>query len=283
MTYREMLDMGEKFLGDADITEARSNAWLLLAMTCRIDRSFYYLHMDGEVLPEQLSEYQSVLKKRAEHIPIQYITGETEFMGLKFKVNSNVLVPRQDTETLVEEVVKSARPGMKILDLCTGSGCIMVSIMHYVPKIFGFAADISRQALNVAKENAKLNETPIHFEQSDLFDNIRGTFDIIVSNPPYIRSADIPGLMPEVGQFEPVEALDGKEDGLYFYRKIIEKSGSHLNPGGRIFFEIGYDQGADVCDLLLHAGYEEVKVVQDLAHLDRVVTGKLAGSCERNE
>lgn len=188
MTYREAINLGEKILAESDIVEARTDAWLLLEMVCRIDRSFYYLHMEEDVPQEQVSEYEIALKKRAEHVPLQYIIGETEFMGLKFKVNSSVLIPRQDTETLVEEALKVVRPGMRVLDLCTGSGCIIVSVLHNVAGVDGYAVDVSKQALKVAKENAKLNEVSVLFERSNLFDNVVGTFDIIVSNPPYIRT-----------------------------------------------------------------------------------------------
>ncbi|MFR4351506.1 MAG: peptide chain release factor N(5)-glutamine methyltransferase [Roseburia sp.] len=275
MTYREAINLGEKILAESDIVEARTDAWLLLEMVCRIDRSFYYLHMEEDVPQEQVSEYEIALKKRAEHVPLQYIIGETEFMGLKFKVNSSVLIPRQDTETLVEEALKVVRPGMRVLDLCTGSGCIIVSVLHNVAGVDGYAVDVSKQALKVAKENAKLNEVSVLFERSNLFDNVVGTFDIIVSNPPYIRTGEIAELMPEVQMFEPVEALDGKEDGLYFYRRIVEDSREYLNPCGRILFEIGHDQGEAVSSLLREAGFEDVRVIQDLAHKDRVVTGML--------
>lgn len=275
MTYREALNLGEKVLSLANIEDRRNDAWLLLSMVCKMDRSFYYLHMEEDLPEEQLREYEIALKKRAEHVPLQYIVGETEFMGLKFKVNSNVLIPRQDTETLVEEALKVVKPGMRILDLCTGSGCIIISILHNVTDVEGYAIDISKQALNVAKENAKLNDVSVMFERSDLFDNVTGTFDIIVSNPPYIRTEEIVKLMPEVQSFEPMEALDGKEDGLYFYREIVAKCKDYLNPDGRILFEIGYDQGEDVSALLREAGFKDVRVIKDLAQNDRVVTGML--------
>lgn len=275
MTYREALNLGEKVLSLANIEDSRNDAWLLLSMVCKMDRSFYYLHMEEDLPEEQLSEYEIALKKRAEHVPLQYIVGETEFMGLKFKVNSNVLIPRQDTETLVEEALKVVKPGMRVLDLCTGSGCIIISILHNVTEVEGYAVDISKQALNVAKENAKLNDVSVMFERSDLFDNVVGTFDIIVSNPPYIRTEEIVKLMPEVQSFEPLEALDGKEDGLYFYREIVAKCKDYLNPDGRILFEIGYDQGEEVSALLREAGFQEIRVIKDLAQNDRVVTGML--------
>lgn len=275
MTYQEAVKNGEKVLKLANISDAKVDAWMLFEMACKVDRNFYYLHMDEDITAEQQKEYEIALKKRAEHIPLQYITGEQEFMGLKFKVNSNVLIPRQDTEVLVEEALKRIQPGMRVLDMCTGSGCIAVSIAKNVPHIEMHAVDISKQALNVAKDNAKLNEVSVEFERSDLFDHVTGKYDVIVSNPPYIPTSEIPKLMPEVGSFEPVEALDGKEDGLYFYRKIIAECKDYLNPDGMIFFEIGYEQGADVSALLQEAGFSQVAVVKDLAHLDRVVFGKM--------
>lgn len=275
MTYREAVKRGEEILAEASVADAKNDAWLLLEMVCKIDRSFYYLHMEEDLLEEQVSEYEIALKKRAEHVPLQYIVGETEFMGLKFKVNSSVLIPRQDTETLVEEVLKEVKPGMQVLDLCTGSGCIIISILHNAPGVTGQAIDISKQALNVAKENARLNGVSVDFEQSDLFHNVVGTFDVIVSNPPYIPSAEVVKLMPEVGEFEPLEALDGKEDGLYFYREIISSCKDYLKPEGRIFFEIGFDQGEAVSKMLRENGFKKVRVIKDLARNDRVVTGML--------
>ena len=185
MTYREAVAHGEKVLELSHIADAKTDAWLLLEMGCKIDRKFYYMHMEDDLPDDLLKEYELAIKKRAEHIPLQYIVGETEFMGLKFKVNSNVLIPRQDTETLVEEALKTVKPGMKVLDMCTGSGCIIISILHNVEGVKGYAVDISKQAVNVAKENAKLNEVPVLFERSDLFEMVTEKFDVIVSNPPY--------------------------------------------------------------------------------------------------
>lgn len=279
MTYQDTVKRGEQVLSMAGIDDFKTDAWLLLEMICKIDRGFYYMHMEDDLPEEQLSEYEITLKKRAEHIPLQYIIGETEFMGLKFKVNSNVLIPRQDTETLVEEALKIVRPGMRVLDLCTGSGCVIVSILHNAGGnaggVKGYAVDISKQALIVAKENAKQNDVTVNFERSDLFDNVTGKFDVIVANPPYIPTAEIAKLMPEVRDFEPTEALDGKEDGLHFYRRIIKECGDYLNPGGRILFEIGHDQGYAVTGLLRAARFNNIGIVKDLARHDRVVTGTL--------
>ena len=275
MKYREAMQEGEKILQEAGIVDAKNDAWLLLAMVCKVDHTYYYMHMEEELMSEQQDEYRVVIRKRAEHVPLQYITGEQEFMGLPFKVNSNVLIPRQDTETLVEEALKVIRPGMKVLDMCTGSGCILISILKNVLNVEGVGCDISKQALIVAKENAKLNNVVATFERSDLFDHVTETFDVIVSNPPYIRTEEIATLMPEVCQFEPVGALDGKEDGLFFYRKMIAESSKYLNPNGVILFEIGYNQGQDVSLMLKEAGYKEVQIVKDLAQNDRVVIGRL--------
>lgn len=275
MTYREVITLGERDLKQAGIADAKIDAWLLMEACFKIDRSFYYMHMNEEVTDDLIREYELSVKKRAEHIPLQYITGETEFMGLNFKVNSSVLIPRQDTEVLVEEALKVVKPGMDVLDMCTGSGCIIISILHNVSDVKGYAADISKQAVNIAKENAKLHEVPVLFERSDLFENISGTYDVIVSNPPYIPTDVIPELMPEVKEFEPVEALDGKEDGLFFYRKIVAESLHYLKPHGYLLFEIGYDQGKAVSDMMRDAGYQDVRVIKDLSGNDRVVTGML--------
>lgn len=276
MTYREAIEMGEKILNMADIVDAKNDAWLLLAMACKIDHTFYYMHMDEDMTEEQTHEFESLVKKRAERVPLQYITGEQEFMGLPFHVNSNVLIPRQDTETLVEVALRQVSTGMKVMDMCTGSGCILISLLKHSHGVEGFGYDISKQALNVAKENAKLNEVSAVFERSNLFEDVtERDFDMIVSNPPYIPTADIGDLMPEVAEFEPVSALDGHEDGLFFYRKMLEDCSLYLKAGGRLIFEIGYDQGKAVSDMMRSAGFVDVQVIQDLAHNDRVVMGHL--------
>ncbi len=276
MTYREVFAHGEQVLREAGIADAKTDAWLLLAMACKIDHTYYYMHMEEEMDAEIRHEFEVLLKKRTEHIPLQYITGEQEFMGLKFHVNSSVLIPRQDTETLVEAALKVVQPGMKVLDMCTGSGCILISIMKNAHGISGYGYDLSKQAVIVAKENAKLNEVTAVFERSNLFEDvIDEKFDLIVSNPPYIPSDEIAALMPEVAQFEPQEALDGREDGLYFYRKIVSGCMDYLEPGGSLFFEIGYNQGEAVSSIMKNAGFTDISVQKDLAGNDRVVFGKL--------
>lgn len=274
MTYREAVEFGTKCLTDAGVPDAALDAWYLLQMVCKIERSYYYVHGEEDITQDAQKEYEIAVQKRAEHIPLQYIIGEQEFMGLRFKVNSNVLIPRQDTETLVEQVLKIVKPGMKVLDLCTGSGCVLISVLKNAPELTGMGSDISKTALLVAKENAKLHEVDAEWVRSDLFDNITETFDVIMANPPYIPIGEILSLMPEVRDFEPENALDGGADGLDFYRKIAGQVKDYLNPGGYVYMEIGYDQGEAVSELMRNAGFTEVEVIKDLARNDRVVKGK---------
>lgn len=274
MTYREAVEFGTKCLTDAGVPDAALDAWYLLQMVCRIERSYYYVHGEEDITQDAQKEYEIAVQKRAEHIPLQYIIGEQEFMGLRFKVNSNVLIPRQDTETLVEQVLKIVKPGMKVLDLCTGSGCVLISVLKNASELTGMGSDISKTALLVAKKNAKLHEVDAEWVRSDLFDNITETFDVIMANPPYIPTGEILSLMPEVRDFEPENALDGGADGLDFYRKIAGQVKDYLNPGGYVYMEIGYDQGEAVSELMRNAGFTEVEVIKDLARNDRVVKGK---------
>ncbi|MSS63816.1 peptide chain release factor N(5)-glutamine methyltransferase [Velocimicrobium porci] len=273
-TIEELLRNGESRLKDAYIEDAKLDAWYLMEYCFHMSRVSFLLDRNKPVSEEKEREYITLIEKRKSHIPLQHITGEQEFMGYSFYVNEHVLIPRQDTEILVEEIVPYAS-GKKILDMCTGSGCILISLSKEVDLHVGVGADISSEALKVAKKNAVRNQSEVRFVQSDLFTQINETFDIIVSNPPYIESREVDCLMPEVRLHEPRIALDGMEDGLYFYKKIIEQSVFHLNQGGRIFFEIGYNQGEAVSRLLEEAGYSEIKVKKDLAQLDRVVSAKL--------
>ena len=274
MTYREAVEFGTKCLTDAGVPDAALDAWYLLQMVCRIERSYYYVHGEEDITQDAQKEYEIAVQKRAEHIPLQYIIGEQEFMGLRFKVNSIVLIPRQDTETLVEQVLKIVKPGMKVLDLCTGSGCVLISVLKNAPELTGVGSDISKTALLVAKENAKMHEVDADWIRSDLFDNITETFDVIMANPPYIPTGEILSLLPEGRDFEPENALDGGADGLDFYRKIAGQVKDYLNPGGYVYMEIGYDQGEAVSELMRNAGFTEVEVIKDLARNDRVVKGK---------
>ena len=278
MTYRECYEQGCRTLQAAGIEEAALDARLFLEAVCGTDRNDLLVHGEQPVAPEAEEKYLNWIRQRAEHIPLQQLTGEQGFMGLTFSVNEHVLIPRQDTEILVEEVLKELHDGMRVLDMCTGSGCILLSLLHYSNDCEGLGVDLSAEALEVAGRNVLKVLTPekaehAHFLQSDLFEKVEGKFEIIVSNPPYIASAEVEKLMPEVRDHEPRMALDGTEDGLHFYRRIIEEAGKHLVSSGMLFFEIGYDQGQAVSELMRTEGYCDVQVVQDYAGLDRVVFG----------
>ena len=275
MQYQELYRMGKDRLTEAKIPEAELDARLLLEEVCGTDRNDLLVHGDKEIPPEQCDRYVEYIQRRQKREPLQQITGYQEFMGLRFKVTPDVLIPRQDTEILVEEVMRYVHDGMHILDMCTGSGCILLSLLKYSNDCEGTGCDISEPALKVAEENAKELSLNASFVQSNLFENISGKYEFIVSNPPYIPTGVIPTLMEEVRDHEPVSALDGREDGLYFYREIVEKAGEYLYPGGMLFFEIGYDQAEKVSSLMREAGYQEVTVCKDLAGLDRVVYGTL--------
>ena len=350
--WADVLNYGKKILKNAGIVEADLDAWYLFGQIFGISRAQYFLcareNIAGSTaqkmaaqeqtgnsleskkaldcvelwLKEKLSAYENTLEKRASRIPLQQILGQQEFMGLTFFVNEHVLIPRQDTETLVELVLNEQKDkNVSILDMCTGSGCIAVSLK----KLGGYAcvegADISEEALKVAKRNSeeilensdvnndavssrteqiqnctnltnnqnkqnnsakrkiseasKLSQAGVTFRHSDMFSNFPETeqFDVIVSNPPYIPSAVIEELEPEVRDHEPRGALDGTADGLYFYRILAEECAKHLTPGGHVYFEIGYDQGAAVKELLDIHGFKDTRVIQDLTGKDRVVCG----------
>lgn len=284
MTYRKCYEQGCRTLQAAGIEEAALDARLLLEAVCGTDRNDLLVHGEQPVAPEAEEKYLNWIRQRAEHIPLQQLTGEQGFMGLTFNVNEHVLIPRQDTEILVEEVLKELHDGMRVLDMCTGSGCILLSLLHYSNDCEGLGVDLSAEALEVAGRNVLKVLTPekaehAHFLQSDLFEKVEGKFEIIVSNPPYIASAEVEKLMPEVRDHEPRMALDGTADGLEFYRRIIVEAGQYLVSSGMLFFEIGYDQGQAVSELMRTEGYCDVQVVQDYAGLDRVVLGTY---CERN-
>ncbi len=277
MTYAEAYEKGKNILTEAGIAEAGLEARLLLEHVCGTGRNDLLVHGDRLVEDVQCNSYEQLLTGRADRIPLQYLTGCQEFMGLNFAADRHVLIPRQDTEILVEEVLKNLHDGMEILDMCTGSGCILISLLRYSNDCAGLGVDISGGALRVAEKNAQNILSgfsgKVRFLESDLFENVEEMFDVIVSNPPYIPAGDMEGLMPEVRDYEPRIALDGGEDGLVFYRKILEESRSHLKKGGMLFFEIGYDQGRAVSKMMRETGFLDVQVRKDYAGLDRVVFG----------
>lgn len=286
-TFHELLTQGIQLLMNAGIEEARLDAWLLLEYTADISRAWYYAHPESEVNEEIVSEYLSLCQKRAEHIPLQHLTHQACFMGYDFYVDERVLVPRQDTEVLAEEALHQLRNmrNPRILDMCTGSGCLLLSLLMELPDAIGTGVDISEAALAVAERNRKNLELEKRavLVQSDTFSgdyfqknsgNISLEYDMLISNPPYILTEDIGKLMEEVRFHDPVLALDGREDGLYFYRRITEQAGKYLKPGGWLMYEIGCEQGTDVSAIMQGEGFTEVTVKKDLAGLDRVVIGK---------
>lgn len=289
MTVREAYTQGREVLKQAGIPEADLDAWYLLEYVTGISRVAYYADPEKELTAEEQERYTGCLKKRRDRIPLQHITGVQEFMGLTFSVNEHVLIPRQDTEILVEEALRLIKDSglpdengkIRLLDMCTGSGCILLSVLHYIKKqktdkakTEGTGSDISEDALLVAGRNADSLGIDAEFIQGDLFENLSGRFGVILSNPPYIRTEEIESLQDEVRLHDPRLALDGKEDGLYFYRRIIRESRDYLLPGGYLMFEIGYDQAEDVGNLMSEAGYADITVKKDLAGLDRVVCGR---------
>lgn len=283
LTLKQLYKVGTVKLAEEGIEEFSLDAWYLLEYVTGVSKAMYFAEPERAVSEENADRYIDCIRRRAAHIPLQHITGEQEFMGYPFCVNEHVLIPRQDTEILVEEAIQVMRPKMKVLDMCTGSGCIVLSILkmcrekYYMTDLQGVGADVSEEALKVARENSRRLEVPVTWIQSDLFAKIpeEEKYDVIVSNPPYIETAVIDTLQEEVRLHDPYIALDGKEDGLYFYRRIISEADKYLKPQGKLMFEIGCDQAEAVEELMKNAGYEQITVKKDLAGLDRVVYGTL--------
>lgn len=274
-TYEMAIKQAKDILRNAGVEEYETDAFLLMEDLLGMTRTQYLLRGKSEMPEADLVRYEEAVAKRADHIPLQYITGKAYFMGFEYMVNPNVLIPRMDTECLVVEVEKIIKSNnfSSVLDMCTGSGCIITSLALR-NKINGLGVDISAGALGVAVENAKrLQCQNVEFLESDLFTLVEGKYQIIVSNPPYIKTEVIDGLMDEVKCYEPYGALDGHEDGLYFYEKITKEAIKYLTDDGFLCYEIGCDQGTDVVAIMENAGFKNCKVIKDLAGLDRIVIG----------
>ena len=286
-TFKELLKEGTQILINGGIEEARLDAWLLLEYTAGITRAWYYAHDDQKPGQEIADRYRELCTRRAERIPLQHLTGKAYFMGYEFDVDERVLIPRQDTEILAEEALRllADKRSPEILDMCTGSGCLLLSILMEKEDAHGIGVDISEGALAVAEKNRK----NLHLEERALLvksDTFSGEYfqknssehpmeyDMLISNPPYIPTADIQQLMDEVRLHDPVLALDGKEDGLYFYRRITEEALRYLKPGGWLLYEIGCDQGEAVSRIMRTNDFSNIAVKKDLAGLDRVVLGQ---------
>lgn len=286
-TNRELLKEGSMQLRAAGIAEADTDAWLLFSACMGLNRTEYLMRSDAVVPDDKAEEYLGKLKRRAGREPVQYIEETAPFMGFDFYVNENVLIPRMDTEILVSEAIKRARimfsqrqhdVNFRILDMCTGSGCIAQST-YLLLKNEGCtvevdAVDISEKALEVAGINASRLGAQVKLIRGNLFENVDNKYSMILSNPPYIRTDVIADLEPEVREHEPMLALDGTADGLYFYREITDKAWEYLENNGILMYEIGYDQALEVSDMLRQKGYTDIAVIKDFAGLDRVVAAK---------
>ena len=282
MKYREILLKGEERLASLNIADSKNDAWLLFEYIFDMPRHKYFMDANMECLDEKLVEdYLQVVELRGNHIPLQHITKTQDFMGMTFRVNENVLIPRQDTEVLVEKALSVVKAGDQVLDMCTGSGCIAISIAK-LKNVSVTAVDISPKALEVAKVNAdNLDASNVKFVESNLFEKLKEDstsknckkYDIIVSNPPYIKSLDVEDLMIEVKDHEPRLALDGDEDGLKFYRTITMEAKEFLKSGGYLMYEIGCDQAEDLRVIMEENGFKDIEIIKDLAGLDRVCVG----------
>ena len=292
-TAYEVLHHIRDRLEEVGIPDSSAESWMILEWICGINRETYFFDPKTPVSAETMKKVEEMLAKRRQHVPLQYLMGSAPFMGYTFYVNEHVLIPRQDTECLVSrclEILKGfpTDQGLQILDLCTGSGCIGISLKKSFPDARVVLSDISEEALAVAKKNARELDADVDICQGDLFEGISGIcynqgnpfegvpgrYHMIVSNPPYIPTAGIKDLMPEVRDHEPGRALDGGLDGLMFYRRIIREAKHYLEPGGYLLFEIGMDQGPALKDLLATEGYEDIVIRKDLAGLDRIAEGR---------
>ncbi len=288
MRYFDLLKEGKAYLEQHGISpeDSATDAWLLFSKAFSMSRSVYFLHqMDtvGEEQQEGIARYQTGLQRRGNREPVQYLLEEQWFYGRDFYVNPAVLIPRLDTEVLVERILKDGRSG-NLLDLCTGSGCIAVSLLASGQFSKGVATDISEAALQVAEKNAKRHGVELKLLQGDLWealiqgeDNYEDYFDVIVSNPPYVRNDELPELLPEVAEHEPHLALFAPGDGCLFYDRILQEAKKYLKKDGWIYFEIGCEQGRRVLELFIQWGYRDIGVLQDLAGKDRVVFGRNPG------
>ena len=274
-SLKGLLADGAKMLTQAGIDEAELDARYILEYITGLNSAQYFIHSEDIIEKNKAEEFFRLIERRSKRIPLSYVIGTRDFFGLTFKVDENVLIPEQETELLVEEVIKHSE-GKSVLDMCTGSGCIAISIALFGKPSKVAASDISEKALEVARENAKsLKAGEISFIQGDMFENVTDKFDIIVSNPPYIETGEIDELMPEVRDYIPRLALDGDIDGLKFYRIISKEAVKKLNTNGRIFYEIGYNQSRAVASILLENGFTDVKIMKDYSGLDRLVMAKL--------
>lgn len=280
ITLADAIRKGKALLQENGIDNADIDSFELMADLTGMDRTYYYMH-GQEILDQSLYEnFIKNVKRRAAHVPLQHILGKAFFYGYEFKVNENVLVPRPDTEILVEQALRVIDENSTVIDMCTGSGCILITLALQKQIHKGIGVDISKKALEVAEFNCRnLKASNIEFIQGDLFEtfdnvNMSQALDLIVSNPPYIPTGVIDTLSDEVRLHDPYIALDGKADGLYFYEKITQDAKKYLKRGGWLMYEIGYDQADQVTEILRKEHFTQITTVKDLAGLDRVVKAR---------
>lgn len=275
-TVLKVLDWTKSYLGGKGIENSRLEAEWMLCRVVGLDRMGLYLNFDRPLTPTELADYRGMVLRRSRREPLQYILGDQEFRGLDFEVAPAVLIPRHDTEVLVEEALKRAKPDALILDIGTGSGCIAISLAKELPQAEVHAVDLSAEALEVARRNAERHGVQVQFHQGSLFEPVAGKrFDLAVSNPPYIPAADIEALQPEVRDFEPRSALDGGPDGLDFYRRIVEQAPGYLTVEGYVIVEVGIGQAHSVAELLPRYGFGGIFTTEDPGGIERVVGGRL--------
>lgn len=277
MTVRELIDNAERKMAEAGIEEAEYDSRALWEYATGQDRLAMLLNMNEQVDEDTRVRYVDCVDRRCDRIPLQYITGVQNFMGLDFLTAPEVLIPRYDTETVVCSAIDIINKNRlkSVLDMCCGSGCIGLTIGHECGVNRLVLADLSDHAVALTEKNAGRLNIDCSIVKTDLFSGVEGRFDLIISNPPYIRSDVIPTLMPEVRDHEPRLALDGSADGLVFYRRISAEAAGYLNAGGYLVYEIGNDQGEEVSDIMKENGFTDVEVIKDLNNNDRAVTGHL--------
>ena len=274
MNIKEALDFGKKYLNEKNIDNSNLKCKMVLSDILNVQKEYLLIHDLQQLSKNQEIKYKEFLVRLADNEPVQYIINKQEFMKINFYIDNNVLIPQPDTEILVEEIIKISKQidkKLKILDLCTGSGAIAVSLAKYIKQAEIYATDISKNALIIAEKNAEKNKVSIKTIESDLFENIQEKeFDIIVSNPPYIETKVIEELEEEVKK-EPIIALDGGVDGLDFYRLIAINAKQYLKKSGVLALEIGYDQKEAVSQILRNEGYNKIENIKDLSNNDRVI------------
>ena len=287
MEIKDLIRMGVKKLDGKKYSNPPLECVLLLAYLLDVDKTYIYIHNDEEVSSSVENKYFSLIDERRKGYPIQYILKEKEFMGISFYIEEGVLIPRPDTEILVQYVLdyideKYKERDIKIVELGTGSGCISLSIAYYKKNVFVYSVDIDKKANAVAEENSKRLKLSdrVKILEGDLFQGIKNmglknSVDIIVSNPPYIPEDEIFGLQDEIKKYEPLWALDGGEDGLDYYRRIIPQSKEYLKNRGILVFEMGFDQGRKIKELMEKGNFRNINILKDLQGLDRVITGEL--------